>query len=151
MFELRLKETISLDTLMVFLFKAKHTMNVKWVLLKQYNNAIHPIKINLIPNQEIKHLGFVINSVKMTVTLTDNIKYCLRDMMSDILSSHSSIIRHIAKLMGKLVSTFPASAYGPLYYRNIEYNKTHALTINQGNYNVHMTYLMGQKMTHIGS
>ena len=71
---------------------------------------IHPTKISLIPNQETAHLGFVVNSVKMAVSLTENEKYNLRDMISDILSSHSSTIRQIAQLVGKLVSTFPASA-----------------------------------------
>ena len=80
----------------------------------------------------------------MTVTLTENKKYSLRDMMSHILSSHSSAIRQIAQLVGKLVSTFPASACGPLYYRNIEYDKTHALCITQGNYNAHMTIWWGK-------
>ena len=112
-------------------------------LFDELGYVIHLIKI--VPNQEIEHLSFVIYSVKMTVTLTDDIRYCLRDMISDILCSHSSTIRHIAQLIGKLVSFFPASAYGPLYYRNIEYDKTHVLTINQGNYNAHMTYLMGKR------
>ena len=55
-------------------------------------------------------------------------------MISDTLSSHSTTIKQIAQLVGKHVSTFPASAYGPLYYRSIKYDKTHALSINQGTY-----------------
>ena len=81
----------------------------------------------------------------MTVILTENKKYNLRVMISDVLNSHPTTIREIAQLIGKLVSTFPASAYGPLYYRNIEYDKTHALSINQGNYYAYMTLSDGTK------
>ena len=36
-------------------------------------------------------------------------------------------------------TSFPASGYGPLYHRNIEYGKIHTFSINQGNYNAHTT------------
>ena len=114
-------------------------------LFDQLGYVIHPIKNSLIPSQQIEHLSFVINYVKMTVTLTESKKHNLRVMISDVLNSHSITIRQIAQLVGELVSTFPASAYGPLYYRNIECDKTHALSLNQGNYNAYITLSDGAK------
>ena len=41
-------------------------------LFDELGYVIHPITISPIHIQRIEHLGFVINSVKMTVTLTKN-------------------------------------------------------------------------------
>ena len=62
-------------------------------------------------------------------------------MLSHVLNSQSTTVRQIAQL----VSTFRASAYGPLYYKNIEYDKTNALSLNQGNHNAYMTLSDGAK------
>ena len=41
-------------------------------LFDELGYVIHPITISLIPSQQIEHLGYVINSVKIRVTLTEN-------------------------------------------------------------------------------
>ena len=48
-------------------------------------------------------------------------------------------IRHVAHILGKLVSTFPASTYGPLYYRYLEKEKIAALKLSKGDYDQKMT------------
>ena len=40
----------------------------------------------------------------------------------------------VARLIGKLVSSFPGVAYGPLFYRDLEMAKNEALKLKRGNY-----------------
>ena len=101
--------------------------------------VIHPDKSALIPVQEIKYLGFLINSVTMTITLTPDKKVKLHSFISTILGSHKIKIRKIACLIGKLVSCLPATSYGALYYRNVEVDKIKALKANFGDFDKIMT------------
>ena len=50
------------------------------------------------------------------------------------MQSNQITIRDLARLNGKLVSSFPGVAYGPLFYRDLEMAKTEALKLNRGNY-----------------
>ena len=43
--------------------------------------------------------------------------------------------------MGHMASSFPASAFRPLYYRNIERHKINVLKIANGNFSKHMQFL----------
>ena len=43
-------------------------------------------------------------------------------------------IWELPKLIGKLVSSFPGVAFGPLFYRDLEMAKTEALKVNRGGY-----------------
>ena len=58
-------------------------------LFDELGYVVHPIKNSLIPSQQIEHLGFVVNSVKMTVTLTESKIHNLSVMIPDVLNSHS--------------------------------------------------------------
>ena len=49
------------------------------------------------------------------------------------------MIREVAQIVGKLVSSFPGVLHGPLYYRNLERDKTSALACNNGNFDAKMT------------
>ncbi len=99
----------------------------------------HPEKSLLIPSQEIVYLGFVINSVSMRVSLTPKKRDDLRRFICEILSSSSLTIRVVACLIGKIVSSLPASVYGPLYYRHLECDKIKALALNQSDFDAKMT------------
>ena len=50
------------------------------------------------------------------------------------MQSNQITIRDLARLIGKLVSSFPRVAYGPLFYRDLEMAKTEALILKRGNY-----------------
>ena len=49
------------------------------------------------------------------------------------MQSNQITIRDLARLIGKLVSSFPGKAYGPLFYRDLEMVKTEALKLNKDN------------------
>ena len=88
-------------------------------LLQKLGFTIHAVKSQLEPGTRITFLGFVIDSITMRVTLTVDKKGKLLSLIHEIIAKESVKIRTVASLIGKMVSSFPGSLYGPLYYRNI--------------------------------
>lgn len=100
--------------------------------------TVHPDKSVLFPTQEITFVGFLINSVTMTVKLTpekisDIIRECKR-----LLNLKSVLIRDVAKIIGKFVASEPGVKYAPLYYKTPEIDKDQALKRSRGNFDVYM-------------
>ena len=54
------------------------------------------------------------------------------------MQSNQITIRDLARLIGKLVSSFHGTAYGPLFHRDLEMAKTEALKLKRGNYDATM-------------
>ena len=67
----------------------------------------HPDKCCLLPTQEIVVLGFVINSLLMTVSLTADKKTQLYELCSQVLKGGPLSIQSIASLIGKLIAALP--------------------------------------------
>jgi hypothetical protein len=88
-------------------------------LFTQLGLLVHPEKCNFIPSQEIVILGFIINSVKMTVKLTPEKALALKSDCDLFLKKcpGNIAIREVAQIIGKIVSSFPGVLHGPLYYR----------------------------------
>ena len=108
------------------------------LLFESLGFVIHPEKSHLRPSQTIQFLGFVIDSVNMIVSLTDDKKCKLKALILEVLSSVKLRIRLLACLIGKLVSSFPACPFGPLYYRQLEKDKIAAVKLHKGNYDKFM-------------
>lgn len=100
---------------------------------------IHPDKSAFIPSQELVLLGFIINSIDMTIILTPEKKLAIKQLCLSLISKHMPTIREVAQVIGKIISSFPGVTHGPLYYRAIERNKTEALKIRKGNFDKRMT------------
>lgn len=73
----------------------------------------HPEKCNFIPSQTLIMLGFVLNSKMMTIKLTGEKATNLKRVCQDLLNRQSSTIREVARVIGKLVSSFPGTMHGP--------------------------------------
>ena len=101
--------------------------------------VIHPEKSEFIPSQVIEYLGVIINSKQMTVTLTSDKKTAIFELCTVLLSEKLPSIRTVAKLLGKMVSSFPAVRYGKLHYRNLERCKILALKQKKGNFDAKTT------------
>ena len=96
---------------------------------------VHPDKSVFIPSHQLIFLGFVLDSVKMTVTLTAEKREKLKALIRQALSNPSQIqIRTVAQFIGHFVSCLPAVRHGALYYRQVDKNKTTALKSNKGNF-----------------
>ena len=99
----------------------------------------HPEKSCLIPSQEVIFLGVVLNSITMTVRLTIEKKQKIKNACTAMQERSKYTIREVASVLGLLVSSFPAVMYGPLYYRQLEREKSHAIKDNNGNYEAFMS------------
>ena len=84
--------------------------------------------------QVVTLLGFIIDSVMMTLTLTEEKKLKILDSCTRFYNANQVTIRTLASLIGKLSSSFLGVQYGPLYYRSLERDKTEGLAMNQGNF-----------------
>ena len=96
---------------------------------------IHPEKSQFISSKEITYLGFVINSEKMIVYLSDKKKDKLYKKCCTIAENKGLKIRNVASFIGSLTSSFPGNKMGPLYYRALKHNK--------GNFNSKMKLTEG--------
>jgi len=83
------------------------------------------------PKQEITFLGFVIDSVNMSLSLTSEKKQKIKDLCKSALKVKQILIRDLAKLIGNIVASFPAIQHGELYYRSLEKDKIKALKLNR--------------------
>ena len=79
-------------------------------------------------------MGFIINSVTVTVRLTTEKKKKIFHLCQEVLLKESVSIRLVSKLLGKFTSSFQAIKYGELHYRDLERLKTKALKINKDNF-----------------
>ena len=59
----------------------------------------------------------------MIVTLIDEEKTVLKEKLENLLDRETLAIREVASVVCHMVTSFPASGFGPLYYRNIERHK----------------------------
>ena len=100
--------------------------------------VIHATKSRFIPKQIATYLEFIINTIRMTVTLTDEKRTDLKGKLENLLEREALAIREVVSVVGHKVASFPASAFGSLYYRNIERDKINALKIANGDFNMHM-------------
>lgn len=107
-------------------------------LLDNLGFVAHPSKSVLIPTQVIVFLGFVLNSVSMTVSLTPKKIKKLKSAVCHPLSSMNPTIREVAQVVGLIIASFPGVMYGPLHFRITEGGKSEALKQSAGNFEAHM-------------
>ena len=92
-------------------------------LFRSLGFIIHPDKSILEPTQQIQYVGVVNDSRDMSVPLTAERKCNLKDSCNKLLKARKLTVRDLAKVTGKVVGSFTAVKYGPLYYRHLEENK----------------------------
>ena len=78
-------------------------------------------------------LGFVIDSVKMIITPTEEKKQKLKPLVLD-LPTILPTIRFLAKVIGTIISCMPAAKLGPLFYGYLENHDVTFLRLNNGNF-----------------
>ena len=116
-----------------------HNVSDSVQLMRSLGFIIHPDKSVLVPTRQIQYLGVVLDSESMTVTLTPERKADLVAVCSAAARKDHISIREVAKVIGKIVASFPAVMYGPLHYRQMEKEKKEALRHNAGDFDQHMS------------
>ena len=90
-------------------------------------------KSHLTPTTRLEFLGFLIDSVEYCISLTAEKRSSIHRMLANLLSNTEQrvSIRQLAKIIGKLVATFPATNEGQLHYRILERFKVKCLIQKQ--------------------
>ena len=95
-------------------------------------------KSRLTPSKCCKYLGFVLDTERCLLILTEKKKVNLINKLESFLILESCSIKKFAQLLGKLVAACPAMKYGWLYTKLLEYEKIKALEKSLGNYKTKM-------------
>ena len=103
--------------------------------LESLGFIINKEKSVLIPSQRIVFLGYVIDSVAMTVSLPEEKLNKLKEQTLSLWEKPQCSIRELAHVIGLIVSSFPAIKPARLYYRDLEVCKLEALSSSDGDYN----------------
>ena len=96
--------------------------------------TVHPKKSVLSPKQQIEFLGFVLNSVKMQVSVSDEKAEDVKSKISEFLLQEVRTIRDFAVIIGILVALNPGVWIGPLFWRRLEIEKSMWLKAYKGNF-----------------
>ena len=103
-------------------------------LLARMGFVINPEKSLFHASQTIEFLGFILNSIDMTITLSETKAAKIKDTIQLFLEQKPKTIRELCKVIGNLVACFPAVPYGKLFYRQIENEKIMALKSAKGRF-----------------
>ena len=97
--------------------------------------VVHPEKSVFKPSHQLEFLGFILNSLSMTIRLTPEKASGLQKACQVLLTNPSLTIRDLATVVGKIVSSFHGVKNGPLFYRFLERDKIQALQANGWDFN----------------
>ena len=91
-------------------------------------------KSQIVPTLKIRIFGFVIDSVKMIITLTEEKEQKLKTLVLNLLRIKKATIMYLAKVIGTIISCMPAAILGPVFYRYLENVKVTSLRLSKGNF-----------------
>ena len=114
--------------------KLKESVSATTKILSELGFLIHTKKSVLIPTRELAFLGFILNTESMIVKLPQTKAQEVIDSCRELMGTYLPSIRMVARVIGKVIATFPAVEYGPLYYRSMERDKIAALRQNRGHF-----------------
>jgi hypothetical protein len=107
-------------------------------LLQQAGFLLHRVKSVSRPTQRIKYLGFIIDSVSMTLSLHDEkvTKLCqaVRKAVRELRKGRQLTVCIAAKTIGFLIAAIPTTIYGKAHYRKLDFAKLQTLQDNAFNF-----------------
>ena len=108
-------------------------------LLTKLGFYVHIEKSVTTPCRIMEHLGFILNSENMTVSVTEGKYNKLIDKIDTILNTDTPTIRLVASAIGSMVSYTIGVQFGSLFYKQLEIDKSLALKEKKGNFDEIMT------------
>lgn len=115
--------------------KCKNNVLETRELLSRLGFIINNKKSQFEPSTRCKFLGFIIDSIKYHIELTEKKRQNLCKMIINFISKKRCSIKDLAQLIGSLVAACPAIEYGLLYTELLEKEKLFSLIINDYDYN----------------
>lgn len=114
-------------------------LNLVTELFEKLGFSINHNKSIMSPTQYIQHLGFLLDSRKLDISLPQNKKENVIDLSWKLLTHSNKVsIRQVARVIGCYNAYAKATKWGNLYIRNLERDKVRSLAINKGNYDAFM-------------
>ena len=98
-------------------------VEAKTALLEHLGFTIHEAKSILKPSQQIEFLSFIIDSTKMTVTISKDKMIAITNKIKKLMAATFPTVRRLASVIGSVISLFPAVPLGKLHYRALEKTK----------------------------
>ena len=108
-------------------------------LLTDLGFVINVDKSNLTPSQRIEFLGFIFDSTNLSISLPQEKIQKLTDFAKYLLCKDGPFIRDVTRLIGLMISSFPAFEKGKLFYRRLEIAKTEALSCCNNDFDFHLS------------
>ncbi|XP_051175652.1 uncharacterized protein LOC127290874 [Leptopilina boulardi] len=108
-------------------------------LLESLGFIISEKKSQLEPSQRCTFLGFILDSRKFRLELTENKRISIFQHVSKFLNNPNCKIEELAQLIGSLVAACPAVKYGWLYTKRLEREKFLSLAKSNNNYRANIT------------
>nr|CAH7712578.1 unnamed protein product [Callosobruchus chinensis] len=87
------------------------------------------------PQQNIRFLGFLYNTITMTISLPCDKCEAVRKTILAFQNKNMCTVREFARLIGRLVASCPATQYGFIHIKPFEEVKHHFLREDYHNYN----------------
>ncbi len=107
-------------------------------LFQQAGFLLHGDKSVTEPTQEIKYLGFLINSVSMHISLppekVSKLRMTVKKAIRELNRGRILMVRIAAKTVGFIIAALPATVYGKAPYRSLEFAKIDQLQAAQDNF-----------------
>lgn len=69
-------------------------------------------------------MGFVLDSVQMRIYVTNEKTGELKSICAKLIKAQKTTIWEVSRALGYMVSSFPGVMYGPLYFHQLEREKT---------------------------
>ena len=108
--------------------KCKHNVQITYNTLRALGFEISEKSV-LEPKQQMLHLGFILNSINMTVSLGEEKQKHIISLAVGLLEKTCISVRLLSRFIGTIVASFPAVDYGQLFYRHLEFQKIESLRL----------------------
>jgi hypothetical protein len=108
-------------------------------MLESLGFVINFKKSSFQPSKTIKHLGFMLNSESMSLSLPKEKINCIAKLSKTLLDKEKVTIREVATILGHFNAYSKATKWGNLFWRNLDRDKMLALGASRGNFNAKMS------------
>ena len=112
----------------------QHNIDDTVSLLQTLGFNINGTKSVLTPTQTSEFLGFILDSVHMTITLTPRRKSNIAEVCAKLLLNTHLKIRFVSSAIGMIIAALPAVRHVSLHYRAMEKDKISALRDSGGDF-----------------
>ena len=110
-----------------------HNLRVTLDLFGKCGLLVNTQKSCTVPTQKMEFLGFLFDSVAYTIAVTNDKHRSLLTLITKVVNKPRATmtVRHLAKIIGKIVAIFPACLQAKLHYRTLERYKTKMVLLHR--------------------